>query len=268
MNVKHQALFEPTGREETRMVLKMSSMNALVAQRLRIRHCPFCSSGSIPGQGTSACHRCSQKKRAAIFFFGRGGSLRLMEFPGQGSDPSHRGNISHSCGNARSLTQCAGPGTKPATQRSQDAAHPIVPQGSSKSCNPYLLSKSIAPSGASQNPVSCLHLLPSKHCLSLVFLNCYYLYYLAVCYMDPLSSQSSQYILSAPSPPDSRSDAHTGEGLGTSHSSLCPTCSSNSRPFGPRMPCPGITGRTAAPSRGLSWAWKGHSLSSSHATAS
>ena len=47
---------------------------------------------------------------------------QLMEFLGQGSDQGH------SCGNARSLIHGAGPGIKPASQSSQDAAKPIVPQ--------------------------------------------------------------------------------------------------------------------------------------------
>ena len=43
-------------------------------------------------------------------------------FPGQGSDPSC------SCGSAGSLTHCAGPGVKPASQPSQDTSDPLVPQ--------------------------------------------------------------------------------------------------------------------------------------------
>ena len=38
-----------------------------------------------------------------------------MELPGQGSDPSR------SCGNARSLTHCAGRGIEPVSLHSQDA---------------------------------------------------------------------------------------------------------------------------------------------------
>ena len=34
----------------------------------------------------------------------------------------------HSCGNARSLTHCAGPGIKPKSQSSQDTADPVTPQ--------------------------------------------------------------------------------------------------------------------------------------------
>ena len=50
-----------------------------------------------------------------------------MELPGQGSDLSHSRDLGHSC-NARSLSHCAGLGIEPASQRSQDAAHPILPQ--------------------------------------------------------------------------------------------------------------------------------------------
>ena len=49
-----------------------------------------------------------------------------MEFPGQGSDPSHSCDLS--CGNAGSLTHSAGPGMEPASQGSQDATDPVVPQ--------------------------------------------------------------------------------------------------------------------------------------------
>ena len=51
-----------------------------------------------------------------------------MEFLGQGPDPSHSCDLSHSCSNARSLTHCARLGIEPANQCSQDAADPIVPQ--------------------------------------------------------------------------------------------------------------------------------------------
>ena len=51
-----------------------------------------------------------------------------MEFPGQGSDLSCSCDLSHSCGNARSLTGCARPGIKSASQCSKDTTNPIVPQ--------------------------------------------------------------------------------------------------------------------------------------------
>ena len=51
-----------------------------------------------------------------------------MELPGQGSDLSHSCDLSHSYGNARSLTHHAAPGIEPSSQRSQDATDPIVPQ--------------------------------------------------------------------------------------------------------------------------------------------
>ena len=51
-----------------------------------------------------------------------------MEFPGQGSDPSHSCDLSCSCGNTRSLNHCAGLGIKPASQCFQDCLNPIAPQ--------------------------------------------------------------------------------------------------------------------------------------------
>ena len=55
-------------------------------------------------------------------------ALQHMEFLGQGSDPSHICDLRHSCGKAGSAAHCARPGTKPASQRFQDAADPIAPQ--------------------------------------------------------------------------------------------------------------------------------------------
>ena len=51
-----------------------------------------------------------------------------MEFPGQGSDPSHNCNLWGSCSDTRSLTHYAGQGIEPASQRSRDAANPVAPQ--------------------------------------------------------------------------------------------------------------------------------------------
>ena len=62
------------------------------------------------------------------FFFLFLVTLRHMEFLGQGSDPSHSQDLSCSCSNDRSLTHCARLGIEPASQRSQDAADPVVPQ--------------------------------------------------------------------------------------------------------------------------------------------
>ena len=45
-----------------------------------------------------------------------------MELPGQGSDLSHSCDLCCSCSNTGSLTHCAGPGIKPASQRSRDTA--------------------------------------------------------------------------------------------------------------------------------------------------
>ena len=55
-----------------------------------------------------------------------------MDFPGQGSDPSHSCHLSHSYGNTRSLTHCARPGIEPVPHSSEDATDPVVPQWSVK----------------------------------------------------------------------------------------------------------------------------------------
>ena len=57
-----------------------------------------------------------------------------MLFWGQESDLSHSCNLSHSSGNAGSLTHCAGPGIKPRSQHYQDADNPIVQQRELLSC--------------------------------------------------------------------------------------------------------------------------------------
>ena len=62
-----------------------------------------------------------------FLFFSFFATSQHMEFPGQGSDPRHSWNLHHSCGNMESLTHCTGPGIKPASQCSRDAADPIVP---------------------------------------------------------------------------------------------------------------------------------------------
>ena len=51
-----------------------------------------------------------------------------IEFRGQGSDLSHSCDLSFSYGNAGSLTLCTGLGIKLVSQRSRDAADPLVPQ--------------------------------------------------------------------------------------------------------------------------------------------
>ena len=51
-----------------------------------------------------------------------------IEFPGQELDQSWSCDPSHSCGNVGSLTHCARVGIEQASQCSQDAAHPVVPQ--------------------------------------------------------------------------------------------------------------------------------------------
>ena len=62
-----------------------------------------------------------------ILFFFFLAAPRPMEFLSQGSDLSLSCGLSRSCSNTRSLTQCAGPGIKPASQRSQDATGPGAP---------------------------------------------------------------------------------------------------------------------------------------------
>ena len=51
-----------------------------------------------------------------------------MEFLGLGSDLSCGHDLSHSCGNAGSLTHRAGPGTETAAQHSQHTTDPTAPQ--------------------------------------------------------------------------------------------------------------------------------------------
>ena len=63
-----------------------------------------------------------------VFFFSFLTSLRHVEFPGQGTDLSHSCDLSCSCGDAGSLTHCAGLGVKPASPCSQDAPDPAAPQ--------------------------------------------------------------------------------------------------------------------------------------------
>ena len=59
---------------------------------------------------------------------------RHMELPGQGSELSRNCDPSHSCGNARSLTHCAGPGIKPRCQHSRDSANAVAPQRELQAC--------------------------------------------------------------------------------------------------------------------------------------
>ena len=57
-----------------------------------------------------------------------------MEFPGQGSDPSHSCHLSSSCGHTASLTYSSGLSIEAVSQRSQDAAKPVVPQRELQVC--------------------------------------------------------------------------------------------------------------------------------------
>ena len=71
-----------------------------------------------------------QTVNSGFFFFSPFlASPQPMESQGQRSDPSHSPDPSRGCSNAGSLTHCAGPGIKPASQRSQDAANPILNSG-------------------------------------------------------------------------------------------------------------------------------------------
>ena len=73
---------------------------------------------------------CGEQSQTLGFFF----SLPFPGCPvaygalGEGSNLSRGHNLSHGCGNARSLTHCARPGIEPTSQHSQDAAYPVGPQ--------------------------------------------------------------------------------------------------------------------------------------------
>ena len=54
-----------------------------------------------------------------FFFFPFLAAPQHVEFPGQGSDPTHSRDLSHTCCNTRSLSHCAG--IEPASQLPQDA---------------------------------------------------------------------------------------------------------------------------------------------------
>ena len=109
----------------------------------------FLGQGSNPSLRHDLHHRCSNARQgqglnwylllhcntAGIsssfplfsFFFSFLASLQCMEFLDQLSGPSHSCDLSHSCGNARTLTHCARPGIEPASQCSQDTADSIAP---------------------------------------------------------------------------------------------------------------------------------------------
>ena len=57
---------------------------------------------------------------------------RHMEFPDQGSDPSHSCDLCCSSSNPGSLTHCARPGIKPASWHFRNATDPVAPQWNSK----------------------------------------------------------------------------------------------------------------------------------------
>ena len=66
-----------------------------------------------------------------LFFFFFLAASWYVELLGQGSYLIHSLNLSHSCGNGRSLTDCSSLGIKPMTQCSQDATNPIAHSRSS-----------------------------------------------------------------------------------------------------------------------------------------
>ena len=70
----------------------------------------------------------SEGKRNLSFTLYFLATLQHTEFLGQGSDPSCSCNLSHSCGNAGSLTHCARLEIEPVSQGSQDAVNPDGPQ--------------------------------------------------------------------------------------------------------------------------------------------
>ena len=55
-------------------------------------------------------------------------ALWHMEFPGQGSDLNHHGDLYRGCGNAGSLTHGTRLEIKPASWHCSDAADPVAPQ--------------------------------------------------------------------------------------------------------------------------------------------
>ena len=58
-------------------------------------------------------------------------ALQHIEFPYQGSDPSHSFNLHHCCGNAMSLTHCAGRRIEPVSWCCKDTTDPIHHSGNS-----------------------------------------------------------------------------------------------------------------------------------------
>ena len=63
----------------------------------------------------------------SFFFFFLAAPWR-MEFRGQVSDLSHSHDLSHSCGNARSLIHCVRLGIEPVSQCTQGTDNPAAPQ--------------------------------------------------------------------------------------------------------------------------------------------
>ena len=76
--------------------------------------------------------RIPTKKRldpwSSLLFFPFSVAPWRMEFPGQGSDLSHSCDLSCSCSNAKSLTDCTALGIEPRVPGSQDTTHPLASQ--------------------------------------------------------------------------------------------------------------------------------------------
>ena len=66
-------------------------------------------------------------------------TLWHMEFPEQGPDLSHSCKLCCSCSDSRSLTHCARPGIKPASQPSRDTKDPIASQQQELLVNIFLI---------------------------------------------------------------------------------------------------------------------------------
>ena len=71
------------------------------------------------GHGCNYGIKCygGDRSKDLFFFFFFGHTHGIWKFPGQGSNPSLHFNLCHGCGNARSLTHCAGPRIKPEPQQ-------------------------------------------------------------------------------------------------------------------------------------------------------
>ena len=86
---------------------------------------------NFPGQGSNPRYRSNlshYSDNARIFSFSFLFSHGIWISWGQGSDPSYSCNLKCSCSNAGLLTHCARPGIEPVSQCSQDTVNPIEPR--------------------------------------------------------------------------------------------------------------------------------------------